>query len=109
MIQPGMTVNQNDIYSGAAEFFNKYGVSADIIRMSHKDYSQYLAVNYTPIKVLEKGKQYGLFIVIPGSLAELVILEQDGEVIANNLGHSIIVFENTQLDREFEKHILNRD
>lgn len=107
MIPPGMTISQNDIHSGAAEFFNKHNVVADTIRMCHKDYSQYLASNYTPIQVLEKGKQYGLFVAIPGGMAELVLLEEDGEVIANNLGHSMIVFESTHVDREFEKHVLS--
>ena len=42
-------------------------------------------------------------------MAELVLLEEDGEVIANNLGHSMIVFESTHLDREFEKHVLSEN
>lgn len=107
MIQAGMTVTHNDIHSGAHEFFLRHGVPADTIRMCHKDYSQFLTMTYTPTQVLEKGKQYGLFVAIPGGMAELVLLEQNDESVANNLGNSMMVFESTQLDREFEKHVLS--
>ena len=109
MIQSGMVVTSNDIQAGAHEFFLRYGATADTIRLSHKDYSFYLTSNYTPTQVLEKGKQYGLFIAIPGGMAELVLLDQNDESIANNTGNSMIIIESTQIDREFERHVLNKD
>lgn len=103
------TVSNGDMHTACAEFYIKYKVVPDTIKLSYRDYAQYLSTHYSYSQTLERDKKYGMFIVIPGGLVEIILLEEDGESTMSTMGGTIMVVESSQVDREFEKHILNKD
>lgn len=110
MISYGNVVSMSDIQSACAEFYSKHQVVADTIKLTYKDFSMFLSMMHQPIQTLERGKDYGLFIAIPGGMVELCLMEDDHESMANMMqGFSIMAVESSFADREFEKHVLNKD
>lgn len=103
-------------------FYDKHHISPDTVKLLYQDYQDILgqmAQTYVP---LEKGKQYGIFMAVPGGMVELVLLNDSDESFStssninmNGMSTStsqrttVIVVESTQLDREFEKHVLNKE
>lgn len=108
-------LNLGTVQEACAEFIKKNSMVPDTVKLSLVDFNQLLTNVHFPIQVLERGKQYGQFLAIPGGMVELVLLT-DEETTASSTqslhGHmhmSMIVVECSQLDREFEKHVLNKD
>lgn len=113
MIEPSMAVSQADVQNACKAFYDKHQVVPDTVKMTYKDYSNFIAQLYQQsIQTLETGKKYGLFVMIPGGMVELLLLDAHDEAIAGgNLtnNYSMMVVESSQIDREFEKHVLDGD
>lgn len=109
IIPQGNSISNNDIHSAIQLFYDKHKVMPDSIKMSYSDMSSYMMMMYSNPQLLEKGKSYGLFLPVPGGVVELALLEEDNEAVVNLAGVKIIVAECSQIDREFEKHILNSE
>lgn len=108
LIDPAMGVNQSTVQDACKAFWDKHQVVPDTVKMTYKDYSNFIAQMYQQsVQVLDREKRYGLFVMIPGGMVELLLLEENEESVANNVsGHSIMSVESSQVDREFEKHVL---
>lgn len=99
-------ITMNDIHSACFNFFEKYHCAPDTVKMTYIDMSGFLSSMPNQIQTLERGKDYGLFLPVPGGMVELLVLEHEDESIAGFAGMKFIVVESTVVDREFEKHVL---
>jgi hypothetical protein len=109
LLDSSLNITQSEIQSACRSFYDKYKVVPDTVKMTYKDYSTFVNQMYQQsIQTLEKDKQYGLFVLIPGGLVELLLLEENDESVVGhgNNSQSIMVIESSKLDREFEKHVL---
>jgi hypothetical protein len=103
----GSIITISDIQSSVQIFFERFKILPDVIKIKYSDYKDFLTcLNNLHPQYLESGKKYGLFIPIPGGLVELKLLDQLDEVSAGCASGPIIVIENTQIDKEFEKVVL---
>lgn len=109
MITPGQYLSMNDVHQACNQFYTKYQVVPDTIKFTYADFTNFFAMFPSGVLTLERGKEYGQFLAIPGGFVELCVLEQTDEAIGNVVGQSFFVVESTQIDREFEKHVLNKD
>lgn len=114
MVPQGTYLSIGDIHSACREFYLRNKVVPDLVKMSFVDMSNFLSMMPNQIQTLERGKDYGIFLVVPGGMIELVALEHTDESIAGAVNSSpmsgtMIVIESTRVDREFEKHVLNKD
>lgn len=110
MISNGSIVTVNDIQNACTEFFKQNRVVPDTVKLTIQDYTGFIHnIFIAAVQTLERGKEYGLFVAVPGGYVELLLLEEDGESTANMAGFSIMVIESTKVDREFEKIILNKE
>lgn len=109
IISPHNSVQMHDIHGACHGFFEQHKVIPDTVRMSFRDLSMFLSQMPMKIHTLERGKDYGNFISIPGGMIELLVLEEGNENTVIMGGGSMIVVECTQVDREFEKHVLNKE
>ena len=108
-LQQGSYLCPGDIQQACAEFYKRHQVVPDTIKLAYQDYLNFLGMSPVQPKMLEKGKEYGLFLTIPGGMVELTLMEEDGEAVGNVAnGISIFAVESSKVDREFEKHILNK-
>lgn len=108
IIGTGNIMTMGDIQSACSNFFHTHHVVPDTIKMTYHDMSQFMLMMPMQISVMERGKEYGHFIVIPGGMVELLLMEEGDESVVNINGGSMMVVESTQIDREFEKHVLNK-
>lgn len=109
IIAPGNIVMMHDIHAACSTFFQNNKVLPDTVKMSYQDMSNFLSCMPLMVHTLERGKEYGHFLSIPGGMVELLVLEQEDEVTVNCGGGSMMVVESTQIDREFERHVLDKD
>lgn len=109
VIDPHMTATQNEIQNACQAFYDKYKVLPDTVKMSYRDFYN-IVVYQQSMQVLDRDKKYGLFMVIPGGMVELILLEEKDEAtVSLTSGSTIMVVESLHVDREFEKHILNKE
>jgi hypothetical protein len=114
IIPHGQMVCNEDIQNACKQFYHNYKIVPDTVKMSQDDFAKYLSSLYNQsVKILERGKDYGLFLLIPGGMVELLLLDDEGEATANSglngMNSTIMVVESSQVDREFEKHVLNKE
>lgn len=110
MLYSGNVLSTGDILGACHEFYNRNKVVADTVRVSYNDFSNFLnTLQAHVLRPLETGKKYGLFLPIPGGMVELLLMEEDGEAIAQNTAGSMICVESSAIDREFEKHVLDKE
>lgn len=107
IVQSGMTISMNDIQMACSNFFHQHKTIPDTVKMSYHDHIGFLSQMAYRVETLERGKDYGLFLPIPGGMVELMVLEQTDESTLSMTGSSMIIVESTRVDREFEKHVLN--
>jgi hypothetical protein len=108
IIAAGNVMTMNDIQGACSNFFHTHRVIPDTIKMTYHDMSQFMTIMPYKVVTLERGKEYGQFIAIPGGMVELLVMEESDEAVVNINGGSMMVIESTQIDREFEKHVLNK-
>lgn len=117
ILDANMSTSIGDIQQACSVFYKKYEVIPDTVKLTHQDYSRFIGQMYQQaVQTLESGKKYGLFVAIPGGLVELLLLDSHDEAVVNstasNVGNdnnTIIVVESSQVDIEFEKHVLNKE
>lgn len=110
IITSGNIISMYDIQSLAEAFYIQHGCVADSIAIPHREYSQFLTSMHQGVAVLERGKDYGLFLAIPGGMVELVLMDAAEESTANNQVNTTIMYATcNKVDREFEKHVLKSD
>lgn len=110
------SISISHIQDACSVFYEKHKTVADTVRMPYRDYMNFLSQLYqNQVQVLDKEKKYGIFIMIPGGMAEVGILEQEDETVVNTSSNgmvstpnTVIAVESSLIDREFEKHILNK-
>lgn len=101
--------SMSDVLASCKAFYEKYHAVPDTIKFTYNDYAGFIGLLHNnSVQTLEKNKKYGLFLLVPGGMVELLLLDQHDEAISNNLkGQSVMVLESSELDRAFEKHVLN--
>ena len=109
IIGAGTIITIGDIQTACHSFFDNHKVVPDTVKMTYKDMSYFINMMPQRVMRLDRDKDYGNFIIIPGGMVELILLEESDESVVNLSGGSIIVIESTKVDREFEKHVLNKD
>lgn len=95
-----------EVQNACSNFFHQHKTVPDTVKMAYHDYQSFISQMPYKIEVLDKSKDYGLFIAIPGGMVELQLLDLSDEINMTTSGGSIIVVESTRIDREFEKHVL---
>lgn len=100
----------DSIWNACKAFHMKYNYVPDTVKLTYDDYARFIGSLYQQsLKTLEKGKKYGLFVMVPGGMVEIQLLDSHDESVAHNMhGQTIMIVESSELDREFEKHILNK-
>lgn len=109
IITPHNPVTMYELLNACNGFFMQHKVIPDTVKMTFHDLTQFLSQMPMKLHTLERGKDYGTFIAIPGGMVELLVLEESNETTVNMGGGSMFVVECTQVDREFEKHVLNKE
>lgn len=109
IIAAGNSVSMYDIHNACMSFFSTHRVVPDTVKMTYNDMNNLFSQFPTKMQVLERNKDYGQFLAIPGGMVELLLLEEQDESVVNMNGGSMMVIESTQIDREFEKHVLNKE
>jgi hypothetical protein len=99
-------ISISDIHAACFNFFEKYHRAPDTVKMTYTDMSSFITSIPNQVQTLERGKDYGLFLPVPGGMVELLVLEHEDESVVNATGMKFIVVESTVVDREFEKHVL---
>jgi hypothetical protein len=106
MLPSGHMPTIDDVQTACGNFFQQNKVIPDTIKMTYHDMSNFMRMMPFRVEVLEKGKEYGHFLPIPGGMVELLVLEEGDETVVTYNGGSMFVVESSQIDREFEKHVL---
>lgn len=109
IIGAGSVVTMNDIQSACSNFFHTHHVIPDTVKMTYHDMSQFMTTMPYKVTILERCKEYGNFVAIPGGMVELLLMEEGDESVVNINGGSMMIIESTKIDRDFEKLILNKD
>lgn len=117
VVPPGSIVSIADVHQGAERFYFQFKVKPTVVRMSLYDSGVFIknmnSYNSSPVLVLEEGKKYANFINTGLGPLRLDILEEEdtgvsfGYAAGQSSPNCIIVIENTEIDVEFEKHVLN--
>lgn len=121
-------VTMDDVMGACYEFHRRHKAHPETIKMSYQDMTTFFTFNggLGGVKTLEKNKEYGNFISIPGGMVELLVLEDSAEENAYAIQNSgvnypplppgvthhatrVLVLESNKLEREFEKHVLNKE
>lgn len=108
IINSGCVPSMDDVQNACSSFFATNRVIPDTVKMTYNDMSNFIRMMPYKIEVLERGKDYGHFIAIPGGMLELLVMEEGDESVVNINGGSMMIIESSQIDREFEKHVLNK-
>ena len=113
LVNPGDIVQPYMIQESLQAFHDRNpGIRPTVIRLSFKDYFSYCS-GFSQNIALEKGKVYGNYIITPfGPL--LIDLMDDSEIASHSpnspYGQQTAFFvESDELDKEFEKHVLNKE
>jgi len=109
IIGNGMSPTIGDVHDACHRFFNDNKILPDTLKMAHRDLTNFYKMFPQTVQTLDRNKEYGQYVCIPGGLIELLILEDCDESVATNNGDSFMVLECTKTDREFEKIVLNKD
>ncbi len=102
--------NLNDIHAACKAFYEKYQVVPDSVKLTYDDYTNFLSHLFAQsVQTLEKNKKYGLFVMVPGGMVEIALLNSHDEAVGNCINdQSVMVVESSEADRAFEKIVLNK-
>lgn len=101
-----------DVSNGAQSFFLRHNIKPDKVYIKMHDLQGMMPAQ---VVSLETGKQYGMFLQTPAGIVEIVPMEgteydvaTSAPVVSNGTAPlATVVFKNTVIDKEFEKHVLN--
>lgn len=108
-IVPGCTATVNDIQQAITHFYNNHNMKPTAIKMSINDMSSFMCTTYgCGVMSLEANKQYANYMQTPFGpiILEVLTADEVNAFYAGGSPMSVIVVENTEIDREFEKHVL---
>jgi Na+-transporting methylmalonyl-CoA/oxaloacetate decarboxylase beta subunit len=110
LMQQGCLPTVSDIHGAVSSFHTKYNMVPDVIKMSLRDMSDFLSmVNNPIIQTLDTSKNYANYVTTVCGPVKLVLMSQEEveTIHASGTIVSVILVENTEIDKEFEKHVLN--
>jgi len=93
-----------DVSDAISLFYDTHKIKPNIIKMAHRDLTQFLgSMHNVGCKILEKNKEYGLF--VPTASGVIEIVSADDEFITN-VTDSLIIVEYNEIDRIIEQVVL---
>ncbi len=104
------TPTQSDVKNACQAFATKFHTNPTSVKMYRVMFDNFLSYhgNVGQPMILEKGKEYGCFMMTAGGLVEFLLLE-DEELAVSNGQASFFLVECDEVERAFEKEVLRVD